>query len=260
MTLRSSNSPTLYEFTDPFDDKTSDSRDLGGPNDNHPYRRNPRANPPPRQRLKRLAQTTRQAAALAELAYMELAARPPDRRPGFGLRYVLAVAAFASAFGALVGVGGTYLFYRPPRPTRTVHTRQLHHVRPATARSARPTATAAPAGIATTPPTEPRSSTWSISRTLLAQLYEDQISGRSTVRFVPHIATGQAVGLKVYGVRRGSYYAELGLQNGDLLLAVNGLPLSQPDRLRWDLAADDVLAVLLERRGEPRIQVYTVDR
>ena len=265
MTEESGNSPTLREIADPFSDKMSISGGRTGSNDNHPYRQHARARPRSRQRLKRIARATRQLASMTELAYMELRTEPWQRR-SFELRYVLSVAAFASAFGALVGVGGTYLFYRPPRPTRAVQTRPAHRVLPrvtatrgAAARAAPPTATARAASHPPFTTSAAERSNWTLPRSLAAQLYEDLIAGRSPIGLVPHEAAGQTVGLKIYGVRRDSHYAALGFENGDLLMAVNGLPFSHPDRLRWDVADQNVFAVLLERHGQPRVQVYTVD-
>jgi general secretion pathway protein C len=55
----------------------------------------------------------------------------------------------------------------------------------------------------------------------------DPFSGRSA-RIVPLQVGDQVVGVKVFGIRKDSLFDELGLQNGDLVRAVDGKSLANP--------------------------------
>lgn len=56
------------------------------------------------------------------------------------------------------------------------------------------------------------------------------------VRITPAIENGVAKGLRIFGVRPGSLYAQLGVQNGDLLTRVNGMDAGRPEDLLQILA------------------------
>ena len=50
------------------------------------------------------------------------------------------------------------------------------------------------------------------------------------VRVVPVLRCGAPAGVRLYAIRPGSLYARLGLQNGDEVVRVDGIPLTSPDR------------------------------
>lgn len=76
---------------------------------------------------------------------------------------------------------------------------------------------------------------------------------------MPHRRDGKPRGLKFYGVRPGSLPGMLGLKNGDLLTAVNGIPTADghefatADTLLNYLAVREhpVLTLEIERKGQP---------
>lgn len=78
-------------------------------------------------------------------------------------------------------------------------------------------------------------------------------------RILPSIRDGQPRGLKFYGVRPGSLPGLLGLKNGDLLTAVNGVPaadghgIASAEGLLNYLATREhpVYSLEIERKGEP---------
>lgn len=49
-------------------------------------------------------------------------------------------------------------------------------------------------------------------------------------RLVPEIKDGQQVGFKLVGVKNDSLWRRIGLNNGDVITAVNGISMSQPDQ------------------------------
>lgn len=48
-------------------------------------------------------------------------------------------------------------------------------------------------------------------------------------RIVPAFREGHAIGVKLFSIRPGTFFASLGLQNGDLIQRVNGFDLKDPE-------------------------------
>lgn len=85
--------------------------------------------------------------------------------------------------------------------------------------------------ISRTPsPAAPARSTthWVVERALIDRLLADPMAMARGARIVPSMKNGQPDGLKLYAIRRTSFWAHVGLQNGDTLHAVNGYDLSSP--------------------------------
>ncbi len=64
---------------------------------------------------------------------------------------------------------------------------------------------------------------------LVALAVEDLMSGRPSLSLQPSPAGGP-IGYVISGVREGSLYAAIGLQDGDVIEAINDLPLDAPER------------------------------
>lgn len=81
---------------------------------------------------------------------------------------------------------------------------------------------------------------------------EQQESLFRAVRVVPESRAGKNVGLRVFGIRPGTLLGELGLQNGDLILNINGFEIGTPERALnafATLRSAPQLRVQLERRA-----------
>jgi len=50
------------------------------------------------------------------------------------------------------------------------------------------------------------------------------------IRVVPHFADGKADGFKIFNIRPGSFFASLGMVNGDIIKRVNGLDITGPEQ------------------------------
>ncbi|UCG38907.1 MAG: hypothetical protein JSV00_01340, partial [bacterium] len=50
------------------------------------------------------------------------------------------------------------------------------------------------------------------------------------IRVVPHFADGKPDGFKVFNIRPGSLFAQLGMVNGDIIKRVNGLDITGPEQ------------------------------
>jgi len=78
--------------------------------------------------------------------------------------------------------------------------------------------------------------------------------GALGVRAIPYLEDGAVAGVRLYGVRRTSPLAAAGVQNGDVIRAVDGQPLSSPDvalAALGRLRGGTPVRVTLVRRGEP---------
>ena len=87
--------------------------------------------------------------------------------------------------------------------------------------------------------------------------------GTPGARMVPAFRDGAPEGLKLYAIRPGSLFHALGLEAGDTLRAVNGMPvLADPGRLVQALSFEPrrFIDLELKRAGEPlRIAVLVHD-
>ncbi|MDF1535509.1 MAG: type II secretion system protein GspC [bacterium] len=70
------------------------------------------------------------------------------------------------------------------------------------------------------------------------------------IRVVPHFADGKPDGFKVFNIRPGSLFAQLGMVNGDIIKRVNGLDITGPEQalqMFTQLRDESSVAVDLER-------------
>ena len=83
----------------------------------------------------------------------------------------------------------------------------------------------------------------------------------SQARVVPAFRDGKPQGFKLFSVKKGSLYEQLGIQTGDVLQRINGLTLDTPEKA---LEAFSVLRgaphieLDIERAGQPLRKVYDV--
>lgn len=81
----------------------------------------------------------------------------------------------------------------------------------------------------------------------------------TSARILPHQTDGQVDGLRLYGIRRQSVLAALGLQNGDTVTTINGREVSGPDTALAaysELRAAERIEVVVQRRGAPITLTY----
>lgn len=72
---------------------------------------------------------------------------------------------------------------------------------------------------------------FAVSRAQFDSLFENVLDLGRQLRFVPERKGDQVVGVRLFGVREGSWPAALGLRNGDRLETLNGFPVSKPEAL-----------------------------
>jgi hypothetical protein len=101
----------------------------------------------------------------------------------------------------------------------------------------------------------------SFSRQAFEVLLVNPASLAKSARVVPAVRDGQTQGFKLFGIRPDSVPKALGLENGDLLLEVNGNPLASLDQtleLYTKLRDASTFNLLIERKGKRHTLELTV--
>jgi hypothetical protein len=104
---------------------------------------------------------------------------------------------------------------------------------------------------------------YEIRRSLVERVLADPLAVARTVRIVPAIADGRPSGFKLYAIRAGSLFDELGFQNDDTVVSLDGFDVTEPDkaleaytRLRDATSVE----VAIWRHGDAKTLHYTVAR
>ena len=105
-------------------------------------------------------------------------------------------------------------------------------------------------------------SAYVVDRAVVDDLLEEQSEFGSPIRVVPVLVDGRPAGIGLHGIDPDSLAGVLGLQNGDCLLAMNGVPMTSPEqvlRAYAVLRAAHVLDVRLRRHGKPLEMRYYIE-
>ena len=80
-------------------------------------------------------------------------------------------------------------------------------------------------------------------------------------RTVPAFRNGRAIGLRLLSIRPGSLYTQIGVQNGDVIVRINGFDLDSPEKALeayTRLKSASRIDLELERRGQPTRKTYLI--
>jgi general secretion pathway protein C len=80
-------------------------------------------------------------------------------------------------------------------------------------------------------------------------------------RIVPETKDGKASGFRLFSVRPDGPFAKIGLQNGDVISAINGLEMNSPDQalmVYTKLRTANHLSVAVERNGQKITKDYNI--
>lgn len=100
-----------------------------------------------------------------------------------------------------------------------------------------------------------------VQRSLINTILDNQDIAMRQARVMPHEENNEVVGFKVYGIRRDSLFGKLGLENGDLVRAINGIPMTGADKALQAygrLRMADQIAVTITRRGQDLTLNYSI--
>lgn len=95
---------------------------------------------------------------------------------------------------------------------------------------------------------------FALPRAAVDRILENQAELMRTTRIMPREQGGRVVGVQLFGVRANSLLGRLGLSNGDVLNAINGLDIASPDRALEAysrLRTSDNLQISVTRNGQP---------
>lgn len=100
-----------------------------------------------------------------------------------------------------------------------------------------------------------------VDKSLIDKVLANTTALATWARFMPSIKDNKPNGFKLYAIRPGSIFAKIGMQNADLIKAINGLDMSTPDRALeayTKLKTASHLTVLIERRGQNMTLDYQI--
>ncbi|MBL8683652.1 MAG: hypothetical protein JNK05_31060 [Myxococcales bacterium] len=95
---------------------------------------------------------------------------------------------------------------------------------------------------------------YSLRRSTVDRILENQAELMRTTRVMPHTEGGRIVGLTMFGVRSNNLLGRIGIQNADVLTRINGLEIASPDKALEAYArlrTADRLTVSVLRNGQP---------
>lgn len=102
---------------------------------------------------------------------------------------------------------------------------------------------------------------YTVNRALMERVLSQQDALFRSTRLIPNEENGSVNGMKIYGIRRSSVLGRLGIQNGDVLQTVNGLPMTSADALMAaysGLSRAGTFTIQVVRRGQTMNLQYTV--
>ncbi|MFB0520878.1 MAG: type II secretion system protein GspC [Desulfatiglandales bacterium] len=104
-----------------------------------------------------------------------------------------------------------------------------------------------------------KASTIMVARSDLQESLDNLHQLLSQVRIRPHFRDGVADGLAITNIKPGSFFAKLGLRNGDIVQGINGRDISSPDdvlEVYNKLKSGSEVALQISRNGQERIINY----
>ena len=102
---------------------------------------------------------------------------------------------------------------------------------------------------------------WEIRRSVVQQVMLNPTLLRGSARVSAEVRGGRQVGFRVHRMPPGGIYSRLGLHNGDVIIAVNGHPVTTPDRALeayTKLRTASRLVLTLTRGGRRLTHEYVV--
>jgi general secretion pathway protein C len=102
---------------------------------------------------------------------------------------------------------------------------------------------------------------WEMQRSALNKVLSNTTLIARSARIAPSVKNGKPNGFKLLRVRKGSFYSLLGMFNGDIVHAVNGHPITTPDKaleVYTKLRTASHVTLSLTRRGKPLTHEYVI--
>ncbi|MBW1808666.1 MAG: hypothetical protein JRJ87_10775 [Deltaproteobacteria bacterium] len=103
---------------------------------------------------------------------------------------------------------------------------------------------------------------WSLDKTEFKKILADPGRVISGVRIVPAFIQGKTSGFKLFSIRPGSLFGQLGFRNGDIVNKVDGYSLNSPEiafELFQKLKTARLVEINLTRRGKSFMHSYKIE-
>jgi general secretion pathway protein C len=103
--------------------------------------------------------------------------------------------------------------------------------------------------------------TYEVQRATVDSLLGNMSMLSRSARIVPEIRDGRAAGFRLFSIRPDGPFGKIGLQNGDVISAINGLEMTSPDKaleVYTKLKSASHLSVGLERNGQKITKEYNI--
>ncbi len=95
---------------------------------------------------------------------------------------------------------------------------------------------------------------FTIERSVVDSILENQAEFMKSARILPEKDGDKVVGIRMFGIRKGTLLDHLGMKNGDRLESINGFNVSNPQKALeayGRLRSADALKVQINRKGTP---------
>jgi len=103
---------------------------------------------------------------------------------------------------------------------------------------------------------------YKIEREALEGWFDNPVCFGSQARIVPYMQDGVVTGFKLFAIRPNTLYSRLGFKNGDVILEINGVKMTNPkDALKVYQEVKDAKTVSVEilRRGKSKALEYMIE-
>jgi len=101
-----------------------------------------------------------------------------------------------------------------------------------------------------------------LKRNQIDEAIQDINALMKQVRIIPNFTQGKPDGLKVTGVMTGSFFSQIGLQSGDIILGVDGKPIESVDdalKIYTGMKTADSVRLNLRRGSRDQIIEYGIE-
>jgi len=103
---------------------------------------------------------------------------------------------------------------------------------------------------------------YKIERGALEGWLDNPVCFGRQARIVPYMQDGVVTGFKLFAIRPNTLYSKLGIKNGDVILEINGVKMTNPeDALKVYQEVKDAKTVTMEilRRGKSKTLKYQIE-
>lgn len=102
---------------------------------------------------------------------------------------------------------------------------------------------------------------WALDQRAVAGIFDNMDKVLTDARFTPYVDAGKLSGFKISEIKSGGVFGTIGLQDGDVVLNINGYPLDSPGKVAQvmgGLRGETEVRVDILRGRQPRTLKYQI--